>query len=118
MIIKFKGKNRDIKLKSVRKIRKFTGLMFRTKNTENLLFNFSEFESKNIHSFFVFFDFMAIWLNNRNKVLKVDLVKPFTILIKAPEKTRKLIELPINNSNKDLIEFFVDKREKFKYPRI
>jgi hypothetical protein len=42
-------------------IRKYTGLMFRTRKTNPLIFNFDSPTNKSIHSWFVFFNFKAIW---------------------------------------------------------
>ena len=80
------------------------GLMFRSKNTENLLFdNFSG----GIHSWFVFFPFLAVFLDGKNKVVDIKVVKPFRLSIKSKKNFSKLIEIPINNSNKDTIGLLV-----------
>jgi len=114
MKVNFSGKTIEIKVKKVSLLGKFLGLMFKTKNTKTLLFNFNKFDGKNIHSLFVFFPFLAVWLDENNKVIKREIVRPFTLLIKAPKKTKRLIEIPLNKSNKELLSRLVDKREKFK----
>ncbi len=88
---------------------KVRGLMFRRKS-KNLLFdNFSGA----IHSWFVFFPFVAVWLDDKNRVLEIKMVKPFTFHIKSKKHYTKLIEVPINEGNKELVDFLVGE-EKFK----
>ena len=57
---------------------KFFGLMFKSKNTENLLFEFKNDVKISFHSFFVFFSFLIIWLNPKNDVIEWRIVKPFS----------------------------------------
>ena len=83
--------------------------MFRKRKTSNLLFYFNEYTDMPIHSFFVFFDFLAIWTDEKNKVIDFKIVKPFTSIIKSKKPFRKLIELPLNDDNKPVIQFFVGK---------
>jgi uncharacterized membrane protein (UPF0127 family) len=96
---------------------RFSGLMFKSKDTENLLFEFGPKEISTIHSFFVFFSFLAIWLDNKNNVLEWNLVSPFTPALTPKKSPRKLVEVPINSKNKKIINLFVDKKETFKYYR-
>mgnify|MGYP001620069174 CR=1 FL=1 len=101
----------EIKVKKVSEIGKFIGLMFKSKNTEILLF---EFEGKlSIHSFFVFFDFLAVWLDEKNRIIELNVVKPFTPSVKSPKLAKKLIEISFNDENKNLIKNLVGK-ERFK----
>ncbi|MFH1290879.1 MAG: hypothetical protein ABIH92_05755 [Nanoarchaeota archaeon] len=111
MKIRFKKKSIKIPVKKVSNLRKFTGLMFKQPKTQNLLFEFNTRESKTIHSFFVFFSFLAIWLDEKNKVLDFHVVKPFTFAVRSKKEPRKLIEVPLNFKNEKIIRFFVDKRK-------
>lgn len=115
MKIRFKNKNVSIDVKKVSLLGKFTGLMFRSKNTRNLLFEFGSQEPAAIHSFFVFFPFLAIWLDKDNNVAEWDVVKPFIPLVKPKNQPARLVEVPINKKNKKIIALFVDKKETFKY---
>jgi uncharacterized membrane protein (UPF0127 family) len=90
---------------------KIHGLMFRTSKTNSLLFEFKQKESYAIHSFFVFFPFLALWLDEKNNVKEYNFVKPFTFLIKPQTPPRKLIEIPLNEKNNRIIKLFVDKRK-------
>ena len=77
------------------------GLMFRTKQTSPLLFEVKR--PMAIHSLFVFFPFFAVWLDKNNKVVEIKKVKPFTTHVFPKKHFTKLLEIPINNSNKKII---------------
>jgi uncharacterized membrane protein (UPF0127 family) len=89
---------------------KFWGLMFsRREKAKILLFNFNRKQKIKIHSFFVFFRFVAIWLDNKNNVVDIKIVKPFTLSI--PQKPAyNLIEIPFNKKYKKLYNFFTYRR--------
>lgn len=111
MDIKLKkgSKNISVKVKKLSFWGRFTGLMFRSKSTQNLLFEFNGATKQPIHSFFVFFDFLAIWLDSKNKVLEYKIVKPFLPSIKPAKKFSKLVEIPLNTANKKILNLFVGK---------
>ena len=77
MIIKFKKQKINIPLKKASLFGKFSGLMFKSKNAENILFEFRKKTRITIHSFFVFFPFLIIWLDDDNFVVEKRIVKPF-----------------------------------------
>jgi uncharacterized membrane protein (UPF0127 family) len=100
-------------LVSVRKVGVFNfGLMFRGSRTDNLLFEFSKKGFRAITSFFVFFPFLAVWLDDKNNVVDWRVVKPFRFSINSKKKFRKLVEIPINDKNSKIIQFFVGKKRK------
>ena len=70
---------------------KFSGLMFKSSNTKNLLFEFNDLTRISIHSFFVFFDFLAIWLDKDDNIIDFKIVKPFLPMIKPDKRFKKLI---------------------------
>lgn len=109
MYIYYNGKKIEVSVKKVSFIRKFSGLMFKTKDTSNLLFEFNKKSDIGIHSFFVFFKFLVLWLDNENNVLEYKIIKPFTLSALPKNQFNRLIEIPFNKKNKDIIEFFVDK---------
>jgi len=111
MIINFKNKNIETPVKKVSELGKTIGLMFKKKTTENLLFEFSEKTSLRIHSYFVFFDFLAIWLDKKNRVLEWKIIKSFTLSVKPKKSFFKLIEIPFNKKNGKIIKFFVGERK-------
>ncbi|MCW8966649.1 MAG: DUF192 domain-containing protein [Candidatus Pacearchaeota archaeon] len=108
--INYKNKKIELKIKKVSFFGKGIGLMFRTKNTKNLLFELSKDTKRAIHSYFVFFDFLAIWLDKNNKVIEYKIIEPFELSISPKKEFRKLIEIPINDKNREIIKFFVDNR--------
>lgn len=89
---------------------RFSGLMFRNKSTSNLLFEFSRDVSISIHSLFVFFPFLAVWLDGKNRIIEKRIIKPFIFSAKPMKNFRKLVEIPLNNENKKIVHFLVGKK--------
>lgn len=114
MQISFKHKNKKINLdvKSCNFIQRFVGLMFsRREKSKALLFDFKKPTKEPIHSLFIFYDFLVIWLNNKNNVINLKIIKPFTFFIKPKKPFLKLIEIPINSHYKETIKLLVDKQK-------
>lgn len=87
------------------------GLMFsRRLNAEALLFSFDKSTSMAIHSYFVFFPFVAIWLNNKNSVVEIKTVRPFSGPTTPKKKYQKLVEIPLNNRYKKLAKSLISRR--------
>lgn len=107
MIINYKNKKIRITVEKASGLGKVTGLMFKKKTTENLLFDFRKRTDTRIHSYFVFFHFLAIWINEKNEVIEWKMVRPFILSMKPKKSFMKLIEIPLNEKNKKIIEFFV-----------
>ena len=110
MKIYFKKNQIEIPVGKVSELGKFSGLMFKTKNTENLVFEFNKKTNLKIHSLFVFFPFLAIWLDEKGGVLEWKIVKPFSLAVSSKKPFFKLIEMPFNNKNKKILEFLVGKK--------
>jgi len=83
------------KAKRVRGLGIYLGLMFKTRKTQPLLFEFPKDTRIAIHSFFVFFPFKAIWMDEKGKILEQKLVKPFTFSVRPKKPFRKLLEIPL-----------------------
>jgi len=98
-----KKDNFEIRVKEVYGYERHLGLMFKGSSTNNLLFYFSEHEKPAIHSFFVFFPFLALWLNENDEILEWNVVKPFTFYVSPKFRAARLIELPFNKNNKKII---------------
>jgi uncharacterized membrane protein (UPF0127 family) len=107
MFIYHKGKKLVIPVTNVSFIRKGIGLMFRTRNTSSLSFEFSDEVNLALTSYFVFFPFLAIWLDKKNQVVDFRIVYPFTLSVAPSTKFNKLVEVPFNEENRKLIKFFV-----------
>jgi uncharacterized membrane protein (UPF0127 family) len=110
----FRRKKIVIEVKRLSSLGKYKGLMLCSKNCKNLLFNFKKPARYAIHSFFVFFAFLAIWLDEKNNVVDKKIIYPFTSIVKPKKNFVKLVEVPINDKTKNIISFFVGK-ERFKY---
>ena len=107
--IKINGKEITIEnIKKVSAIGKFTGLMFR-KNSQALMFKFSRGRQA-IHSLFCY-PFIAIW-TLEGKVVEYQIVSPWKLSIRPKKDFDTLLEVPLNEKYKHLLEFFVDKNEK------
>jgi len=109
MIIRYKGKKISIMAKKVSPIGKILGLMFRTKETGILLFEFKKETNLKIHSFFVLFDFLGVWINSKGRVVDCKIMKPFSVAYSPKKKFSRLVEIPINKKNGKIISFFVGK---------
>ena len=93
----FKGKNISIEARECKGLNKFFGLMFKNKEKTNaLIFEFKKPVSFRIHSFFVFFSFIAVWIDESNKIIEIRRVKPFTFSIKTKKYYKRLLEIPLN----------------------
>ncbi|MDO8460242.1 MAG: hypothetical protein Q7S74_03980 [Nanoarchaeota archaeon] len=109
LVIYNKSKKFELKVKKVNSITKYIGLMFKTIESPPLLFEFSYNSRPAIHSFFVFFPFIALWLDDKNNVLEYNLVKPFSPLVRPTQDCKNLLELPLNKENRRLIGLLVGK---------
>ena len=105
--IKYSGKTIKLKIRRTGFFSKGLGLMFRTRGSDNLLFEFKKNSRISIHSLFVFFSFLAIWLDSRNNVLEWRVIAPFCLRATPRKNFRKIIEIPFNSENKRAIEFFL-----------
>ncbi len=74
------------------------GLMFRRKKKARaLLFEFSKPVNLKMHSLFVSFSFIAIWLDKDNKIIQKKIIKPWRLSVGAKKSFSKLVEVPIND---------------------
>lgn len=87
---------------------KVRGLMFSSKeNAHALLFNFDNDTSAPIHSFFCP-QFLAIWLDENNKIVDYKVVSPQRFSVAPSKPFRKLIEIPINKKYSAIVDFILD----------
>ena len=88
------------------------GLMFSGKeNAKALLFNFHKNTNPALHSFFVFFPFLAIWLDGKNKISEMRIINPFSARILPKKSFYKVVEIPFNRRYKKIIQKLVGKRK-------
>ncbi len=73
------------------------GLTFTSrKRARALLFEFNKPVNLKIHSMFVWFPFVAIWINHKNEIIEKRIIKPWKASVKSKKPFKKLIEIPIN----------------------
>ncbi len=88
---------------------KFLGLMFtRREKAKALLFDFKRLRRISIHSWFVFFDFVAVWLDDKSRIIEVRVVKPFSFSICPKKSFSKLIEIPVNKRYRRQVKLLVE----------
>jgi uncharacterized membrane protein (UPF0127 family) len=111
MQVIIKNKSKKIKIKEVKKISEFEkiiGLMFHSKERcPAMLFEFKKQTNIRIHSLFVFFPFIAIWLDDKNKVVDIKIVKPFRLSIPSKKPFYKLLEIPLNKKYSNNIKIIL-----------
>lgn len=115
-----KGKNLVIGL-SGRKIKlnvvntgffgKFWGLMFTRREKADILL-FENAKKVGIHSFFVFFPFLCLWLDDKNNVVEWKIVKTFSVYEKSKYQFTKIVEIPVSRRYHSLVTFIVGERFK------
>ena len=89
--------------------KKARGLMFTSKkNAKALIFEFKSKSREPIHSFFVFFSFVGVWLDKNNKILQIKVVRPFQLSVSSEKPFSKLIEIPMNKKNHRLVKSLVE----------
>jgi len=106
--IRFEYKNKKIKLvvEDCNLFKKITGLMFsRREKAKALLFDFKKLTKIKLHSIFVFFPFLVIWLDDKNEIVDLKIVKPFRFSVAPNKSFSKIIEIPFNDKYKKIIDF-------------
>ena len=111
IIIHYKKRRIKIIAEECNFLIKFAGLMFsRREKAKILLFRFGNKRKIMIHSFCVFYPFVAVWLDEKNRIVDLKIVKPFILCVSHKNKADKLIEIPLNRKNKKLAKFFFPTR--------
>jgi len=73
-----------------------------------MLFTFKKDSYTSLHSWFVFFPFLVLWLDENKNVIDKKVVMPFTTVILPKKKFTHVIELPFNVGNTELINILVE----------
>ncbi|MCF7910175.1 DUF192 domain-containing protein [Candidatus Pacearchaeota archaeon] len=106
----YKKKKFSIGVKNCNGFRKISGLMFYSREkAPALLFEFNKPVKNSIHSFFVFFVFLVLWLDKKNNVIDYRIVKPFQANITPDKKFSKIVEIPLNKKYLDILNI-IDER--------
>ena len=110
--MKIKKEGRTIDIGNVKKVNFFgeaIGLMFaRREKAHSLLFEFKKPTKMKIHSQFVFFPFIAIWLDEKNNVLEIKKIKPWTCFVRPKKEFVRLVEIPVNKKYKNILTSSVE----------
>lgn len=96
---KYKTRKFSFDAKNVPRPQWGLGLMFRSRNTDCLIFDFGKPVKMALTSWFVFFPFIAVWLDSKNNVLAVEKIRPFRLAIMSKKPFSRLLEIPINGKN-------------------
>jgi uncharacterized membrane protein (UPF0127 family) len=108
ILLSYKDKKFEINLKFCNWFEKFSGLMFtQREKAKALLFDFKKPKKIAIHSCFVFFPFIALWLDDKNRIVNLKLVRPFTFFIFPKKHFSKLIEIPFNKRYQKIVKLLV-----------
>ncbi len=87
----------------------FRGLTFyRREKAPIMVFSFKS----SLHSFFVFFPFIVLWLDEKDNVVGWRIVKPFSFNIHLKKNYSKIIEIPISRRYHSIVNFIVGERFK------
>jgi len=107
MEINFNNKHIEIpEVKECKGLNQIIGLMFSRREKANaLVFSFSKPTGMAIHSFFVFFPFLAIWLDDKNKIIEIKKIRPFVPKVSSTNQYYKLLEIPLNKKYRKILEF-------------
>ncbi len=110
----YKGKRIEIDTMPCNYFEMGRGLMFRRKkNARALFFDFGKPSREVLHSFFVFFPFIAIWLD-QNKVVDLKIIKPFRHFFRPNKPFTKIVEIPLNDKYKKQIKLLVGSLKKLR----
>jgi uncharacterized membrane protein (UPF0127 family) len=103
----YKNKKFSLEVKKCNLFEAIRGLMFRRRESAPalLLFDFKKPKKMKIHSCFVFFPFVALWLDDKNNVIEIRTVKPWKFYVLPEKKFRRLIEIPVNKKYSKLLDF-------------
>lgn len=93
----------------------FIGLMFSRRKTIVRLFSYSSDRRVPVHSWFVFYNFLIVWLDSKNKIVEWRVVRPFTSIILPRKKCRAFLEIPIDDKYSHELNFVVGNKQRFKY---
>lgn len=106
--LNYKKKKISLELKKVGFFKKGWGLMFSRREKANaLLFDFKKSVNFVLTSLFVFYPFIAIWIDEKNKIIDLKVIKPFKFSIVSPKKFKRLIEIPINKKYDEVLTLLV-----------
>ncbi len=94
LTINYKNKKIKVLAEDCSLLKKFIGLMFsRREKAGILMFGFRRKQKIKIHSLFVFYPFVAVWLDKGNRVVDLKIVKPFSLCVSPQKSSFSLVEI-------------------------
>lgn len=108
--LNFRGKEIEFDIEKCSGFKRFLGLMFKSRDTNALLFDFEKQGRQAIHSFFCH-NFLAIWIDKNNKVLDHRIITSNKI-IESNQPLSKLVEIPLNNKYAEITKLFLENKKK------
>ena len=60
----------------------------------------------------MFFDFLVLWLDERNNVVDFKIIKPFSVYEKSNKDFYKIIEIPVSRRYHSIVDVIVEERFK------
>lgn len=73
---------------------KFVGKMF-SSDKEPIVFGFNEEQIVAIHMFFVFMPLLVVWFDDKKKVTRIEIMKPFGRM--KDSEAKFVLEIPLKN---------------------
>jgi uncharacterized membrane protein (UPF0127 family) len=109
----YRGKKININdVYQVPKIKEGIGMMFHKRETcPAMLFEFRKPSKMKIHSFFVFFSFVGVWMDNKNKIIEIKYVRPWQMSVSPKKEFYKLLEIPVNRKYRRQIMLLVESQK-------
>ncbi len=103
--LRYKNKNFSLLVRKCGYSDEAFGLMFQKRENANaLLFDFADRKRLALHSFFVFFPFLALWLDDNNRIKEVKVIKPFSFNRISKKPFSRIVEIPINKKYSKIIQ--------------
>lgn len=105
IVLKYKNKKINLEVKNCKYFfQRIRGLMFcRREKAFALLFDFKKLTRISIHSLFVFFPFIAVWIDDKNRVIEVRKVELWEFRVLPKKKFCKLVEIPFNKKYEEIL---------------
>ena len=99
----YRGEEIVLEAREMRGLKKFVGMMF---YRSLLLFDFGKDSQTKIHSLFCP-KFLAVWIDSDDNVVDLKIVEPWKFSVSSKKAFSKLIEIPINEKYRELVEKLV-----------
>ena len=82
-------------MKQATGLQKYFGMMFRTRNTEPICWDFGKEVDVKLHTFFVFFPVRIVWKDNEGNFIEDRIIKPWQHSQKPHKSFRYIEEYPV-----------------------